>query len=166
MASVIAIASSNNCHCIFCTDRKKVSKKSNKKATKESEETTEKPGKNDTKPPTTPYYSTIAAYTPPPHKNPDATPYYTPMIPPCYATTSQHKKPVTAPYYITMTSPRNAPSPYSHLQHHNTPIIAPIKRSTSDNCLNVYEKICPQHQKNENNYENLKPNTQVELHHK
>ena len=88
------------------------------------------------------------------------------MIPPCYSTTSSHKQPVASPYYITMTSPRNAPSPYSHLQHHNTPTIAPMKRSTSDNCLTVYEKIYPQHQKDESNYENLKPNAQVEVHHK
>ena len=88
------------------------------------------------------------------------------MTPSCCATISQHKKPVTAPYYVTMTSPRNALSTYSHLEHYSKPTIAPIKRSTSDNCLNVYEKIRPQHQKDENNYENLKPNTQAEFHHK
>ena len=62
-----------------------------------------------------------------------------------------------------MTSCHNQ---YGQVQHHNTPTTAPIKRSTSDNCLHFYEKIYPQHQKDENNYENLKPNTQVELHHK
>ena len=71
-----------------------------------------------------------------------------------------------SPYYITMTSPCNAPSPYGQRQHQNTPNTAPMKRSTSDNCLTVYEKMNPQHQKDENNYENLKPNTQVEVHHK
>ena len=152
--------------CIFCTDRKKITKKSNKKATKESEEkTTTELEEKGRKPSTTPYYSTITAYTPPPHKKPNATPYYTTMVPPCYATTSPHNKLITAPYYTTMTSSRNAPSSYSHLQHYNTPTISPIKRSTSDNCLTFYEKIHPQHQKDESNSDNLKHCTQAELHH-
>ena len=145
------------------TNRKKITKKSQKKANKECEEkTTTESGGKGTKPSITPYYSTITAYKPSPHKKPDATPYYTTMIPPCYSTTCPHKKLVTASYYTTMTSPHNAPSLYSHLQHYSTPIIAPIKRSTSDNCLTIYEKIHPQHQKDDYN---LKPCTQAELHH-
>ena len=154
---------------IFYADRKKTTKNSTKKATKESEEkTTEKPGKNNTKEPTTPYYSTIAAYTPSPRKKPDATPYYTTMTSPSNSTTSPHKKPVAAPYhpYITMTSPRSTLSSYGQQQHRNTSATTPVKRSTSDNCLHFYEKIHPQYQKDENNYEHLKPNAQVELHHK
>ena len=84
------------------------------------------------------------------------------MVAPCYATSP----PVANPNYITMTSPHNAPSSYNHLQHHNTPTIAPIKKSTSDNCLTVYEKISPQHQKVKNNSDNLKSYTEAELHHK
>ena len=70
------------------------------------------------------------------------------MVAPCYATTP----PVASPYYITMISPHTAPSSYSHLQHHNTPTIAPVKKSTSDKCLTVYENINPQHNDNDNNY--------------
>ena len=88
------------------------------------------------------------------------------LILPCYATTPTHKKPVTSPYYTTMTSPHHAPSPYSQLEHYSAPTIAPIKRSASDNCLNIYETIYPQHQKDENSSDNLKPSTQAELHHK
>ena len=135
--------------------RKKVIKKSEEKTAKELQ-------KNVTKPPTTPYYSTITAYTHSPYKRPETTPYYTTTVAPCYATTP----PVISPNYISMTSPHNSPSLYSHLQHHNTPTIAPIKRSTSDNCLTVYEKINPQHQKDESNSGNVKSYTEAELHHK
>ena len=122
-------------------------------------------GKNVTKSSITPYYSTIttSCYAPSPHQKSDTTPYYTTIIPPCYATTSPHKKPVTTPYYTTTTSPHHAPSQYSQLEHYSAPTTAPIKRSTSDNCLAFYEKIYP-HQKDENNRDNLKSTTQVELH--
>ena len=87
---------------------------------------------------TAPCYATITQRKPNTTKT---TPYYSTMIPPRYATTP----PVTSPYYVTMASPRHPPSQYSQLEHYSTPTIAPIKRSTSDNCLAVYEKIHPQH---------------------
>ena len=75
------------------------------------------------------------------------TPYYSTITSPCYVS-SPSRKPTTTPYYSSVISPCYASAHYSRLQHSNAPTIAPIQKSTSDNCLAFYEKIYPKHQNN------------------
>ena len=68
------------------------------------------------------------------------TPYYSTVTSPCYVS-SPSKKPGTTPYYSTVMPPCYATSHYSRLQRNNAPTIAPVQKSTSDNCLALYEEI-------------------------
>ena len=93
--------------------------------------------------------------------NSGSTPYCSTAIAPTYAMPTQWKTPTT-PYYTSMVSPGYASLPYHRLHHHNTPpTIGSIQRSTSDNCLCVYEKIHPPQQNKETDNGNVKLYEQI-----